>query len=56
MTSPRAFREARTPQEAMAILSAEAGAQFDPAVFDAFRKVVQHRKSLVFLNVDDSGS
>ncbi len=56
MTSRRAFREPRTPQQAMDVLSEHAGIQFDPEVFQAFKSVVLRRKSLVFIDVDPSGA
>jgi len=52
MTSRRAFREPMLPADAINVLSAHAGRQFDPEVFQAFKSVVQRRKSLVFLDVD----
>jgi two-component system cell cycle response regulator len=36
MTAGRPYRPARTPEEALAELRREAGAQFDPAVVDAW--------------------
>lgn len=56
MTSRRAFREPKSPQEAIDVLSAQAGIQFDPDVFQAFRSVVQRRKSLVFIDLDSLGA
>jgi response regulator RpfG family c-di-GMP phosphodiesterase len=55
MTSRRAFREPMQPQDAMEILSRQAGTQFDPEVFQAFKSVVQRRKSLVFIDIDSLG-
>jgi len=52
MTSRRAFREPKPPQEAIEILSSQTGVQFDPDVFLAFKSVVQRRKSLVFIDLD----
>jgi len=52
MTSRRAFREPMLPQDAIEILSKQAGGQFDPDVFQAFKSVVQRRKSLVFIDLD----
>ncbi len=52
MTSRRAFREPKSPQEAIEVLSKQAGVQFDPDVFQAFKSVVQRRKSLVFIDLD----
>jgi putative two-component system response regulator len=37
ITSDRPYREARSPAEALAVIEAERGAQFDPDVVDAFR-------------------
>jgi putative two-component system response regulator len=56
MTSRRAFREPKSSQEAINTLSEQAGVQFDPDVFRAFKSVVQHRKSLVFIDLDSSGA
>lgn len=56
MTSRRAFREPKPPQEAIEILSSQAGVQFDPEVFQAFKSVVQRRKSLVFIDLDSLGA
>lgn len=55
MTSRRAFREPMSPPDAIEILSQHAGIQFDPEVFQAFRSVVQRRKSLVFIDTDSLG-
>jgi putative two-component system response regulator len=49
ITSPRAYREPRGPQETMGLLATEAGAMLDPQVFDALRRVVIERKSLPFI-------
>jgi response regulator RpfG family c-di-GMP phosphodiesterase len=56
MTSRRAFREPMPPKRAMEILAEEAGIQFDPEVFQAFKSVVQRRKSLTFIDLDTLGS
>ena len=56
MTSRRAFREPMPPQKAMDILSEHAGIQFDPEVFQAFKSIVLRRKSLVFIDVDQTGA
>lgn len=56
MTSRRAFREPRSQQEAIEVLSAQAGKQFDPDVFLAFKSVVQRRKSLVFIDLESLGA
>jgi putative two-component system response regulator len=56
MTSRRAFREPKSPQEAIDVLSRQAGIQFDPDVFQAFKSVVQRRKSLVFIDLDSLGA
>ncbi len=39
ITSDRPYRDARSPEEALAIIREEAGRQFDPAVVAAFEKV-----------------
>jgi len=39
ITSPRAYKEKRTPAEALQILHEEAGSQFDPQVVDAAHSV-----------------
>jgi HD-GYP domain-containing protein (c-di-GMP phosphodiesterase class II) len=39
ITSDRAYRPARTPQEALAIIKEVAGSQLDPALVDIFREV-----------------
>jgi putative nucleotidyltransferase with HDIG domain len=41
MTRPRVFRDAIAPREALLELQRCAGTQFDPAVVDVFRRVVQ---------------
>ncbi|MDQ8153761.1 MAG: response regulator [Gemmatimonadota bacterium] len=56
MTSRRAFREPKQPQEAIEILSTQTGGQFDPDVFQAFKSVVQRRKSLVFIDLESLGA
>jgi len=56
MTSRRAFREPRTPQRAIEILAEEAGRQFDPEVFQAFKTVVLRRKSLTFIDLGTLGA
>ena len=40
MTRPRVFRDAIGPAEAMLELERCSGSQFDPAVVDAFRRVI----------------
>jgi response regulator RpfG family c-di-GMP phosphodiesterase len=56
MTSRRAFREPKSPQQAMEILAQEAGKQFDPEIFQAFKTVVVRRKSLTFIDLDTLGA
>jgi len=56
MTSRRAFREPMPPQRAMEILAEEAGRQFDPEIFQAFKTVVLRRKSLTFIDLDTLGA
>lgn len=56
MTSRRAFREPRSPQDAIEVLSQHSGIQFDPEIFQAFRSVVQRRKSLTFIDTDSLGT
>jgi len=56
MTSGRAFREPKSPQDALEVLSQHSGIQFDPEVFQAFRSVLQRRKSLVFIDTDPLGT
>ena len=56
MTSRRAFREPKSPQQAMEILAQEAGKQFDPEIFQAFKTVVLRRKSLTFIDLDTLGA
>lgn len=56
MTSRRAFREPMAPQRAMEILANEAGRQFDPEIFQAFKTVVLRRKSLTFIDLDTQGA
>ena len=56
MTSRRAFREPMAPQRAMEILAEEAGRQFDPEIFQAFKTVVLRRKSLTFIDLDTLGA
>jgi response regulator RpfG family c-di-GMP phosphodiesterase len=41
MTRPRVFRDAVAPREAMLELTRCAGTQFDPAIVEAFRRVMQ---------------
>ncbi len=55
MTSRRAFREPMSPQDAMEVLSQQAGIQFDPEVFQTFKSVVLRRKSLVFIDTESLG-
>jgi len=43
MTRPRVFRDAITPRDALLELERCAGTQFDPAVVDAFKTVVQRQ-------------
>src|ERR1700694_1755033 len=50
LTSRRAYREPLAPQETIDLLAAEAGAMFDPQVFDALKRVVTHRKYLPFID------
>jgi len=40
MTTDRPYRAALTPQRARAVLFAERGAQFDPAVVDCFLRLL----------------
>jgi diguanylate cyclase len=40
MLSPRPYRQARTPDEALDELSREAGTQFDPTLLESFREAV----------------
>ena len=40
MTRPRVFRDAMSPAEALLELERCSGTQFDPAVVEAFRRVV----------------
>jgi response regulator RpfG family c-di-GMP phosphodiesterase len=46
LTSRRAYREPMPADRSIEVLAADAGAQLDPAVFDALRQVVLRRKSL----------
>ncbi len=46
MTSDRPYRDAFTPEQAVAELKANKGIQFDPVVIDAFLRVI-HREGLV---------
>ncbi len=39
ITNDRPYRQARSPEEALAIICEEAGRQFDPAVVEAFERV-----------------
>jgi response regulator RpfG family c-di-GMP phosphodiesterase len=48
-TSPRAYREALTPEAAIAHLGTLAGQLIDPTVYAALRAVILRRKTLVFL-------
>jgi HD-GYP domain-containing protein (c-di-GMP phosphodiesterase class II) len=41
MTRPRVFRDAISPREAVLEIERCAGTQFDPAVVDIFKRVVQ---------------
>jgi putative two-component system response regulator len=50
LTSRRAYREPLSPHETIGVLAAEAGAMFDPQVFDALRRVVTNRKYLPFID------
>lgn len=50
LTSRRAYRDSMTQEETIAHLAASAGRRFDPDIFDALRRVVQHRQSLVFID------
>lgn len=56
MTSGRAFRAPRSPHDAIEVLSQLSGIQFDPEIFQAFRSVVQRRKSLVFIDTDSAAT
>jgi putative nucleotidyltransferase with HDIG domain len=48
-TSPRAYREAMTPEAAIAHLGRLAGQLIDSSVYEALRAVILRRKTLVFL-------
>lgn len=50
VTSRRAYREPKTPEEAIDYLSLLSGSKFDPDVFEAMRPVVLRRKSLHFID------
>jgi len=41
MTRPRVFRDAITPREALLELQRCSGTQFDPAVVDILKRIVQ---------------
>jgi two-component system, cell cycle response regulator len=45
MISPRPYRERATPAEALAELQRCAGAQFDPAVVEAFCRVAERPRT-----------
>ncbi len=49
LTSERAFRGRKSPQEALTLLGEQAGDFIDPAVYSALSTLVQRRKSLVFI-------
>jgi putative two-component system response regulator len=50
LTSNRAFRGARGPQETLDYLEGQVGQLLDPAVFVALKKVVLRRKTLTFID------
>ncbi len=47
ITSDRAYRKAKTPAQALAVLEQVAGSQLDPRLVRVFRKVLQQDPSLV---------
>src|SRR5213076_2593400 len=50
LTSRRAFREAMSPRETIALMEEYVGRLLDPSVFEALRKVVFRRKTLPFID------
>lgn len=50
LTSKRAYRDPLTSEQTLDHLEKHAGILLDPAVFNALRKVVETRKSLVFID------
>jgi putative two-component system response regulator len=49
LTTLRAYREARTDEEALAIIGRVSGQLIDPAVYEALCEVVRNRAALVFV-------
>ena len=49
ITSQRAYRESRSPGEAVEMLEKGSGTQFDPVVFRALRNCILRRRSLTFI-------
>jgi HD-GYP domain-containing protein (c-di-GMP phosphodiesterase class II) len=54
ITSPRTFRGAKTPTEALAEMQKGAGTQFDPAVVAAFLKVAEQLGDRLVISPRDS--
>lgn len=50
LTSQRAYREAMTEEETLALLAAQVGRHLDPTVYDTLVQVLAQRKSLVFID------
>ncbi|MCE5328231.1 MAG: diguanylate cyclase [Planctomycetaceae bacterium] len=50
MTSPRAFRGPRTPQDAVEEIKAKSGSQFDPIVVESFVALAERLSPAVLLN------
>jgi len=56
MTSPRTFRKAHSPAEALKEIREGAGTQFDPAVVSAFLKVAQQLGDRLVISPRDDAS
>jgi putative two-component system response regulator len=55
LTSRRAYRDPMTPRATVEFLAKNVGQLLDPTVYDVLRRVVLHRKTLVFID-DTPGS
>ena len=53
LTSQRAYRAPRRPQEAVDYLAARSGDLLDPKVYKALASVIQRRKSLVASYIEE---
>lgn len=50
LTSRRAYRDPMTPRDTVEYLAKSVGRLLDPTVYDELRRVVLHRKTLVFID------